>query len=169
MKKVLLLFVAIVSVLYASAQDVDSLKRQTATVSLDSLSLKLNKLQHDYDFMYCEYKLKMLSMDLKDLSLSINNSSDKVVIQCYNCSFDRELFNTYLKLYDAYQELINSLKNRIEVTKMAVLAKIVSSDFSDADHDLLNSFFDYINESVAATENDLQLFYTTLKAYLSKS
>ena len=58
MKKIVLLVIAIVSVLQASAQEVASLQNHSVAISVDSLTLRLNKLQHDYDFMYCDYSLQ---------------------------------------------------------------------------------------------------------------
>ena len=54
MKRLVLLVLAIASVLQVSAQDIDTLQNKPTDISVDSLSVRLNKLQHDYDFLYCD-------------------------------------------------------------------------------------------------------------------
>ena len=63
MKKIVLLIIAVVGAFQAYAQNSDSLQAQSAAATIDSLSLRLNQLQHDYDFMYCDYELHKLLMD----------------------------------------------------------------------------------------------------------
>ena len=107
MKKLLLFIVAIICALSTSAQEIDSSRAQPVAVSIDSLSIRLNKLQRDYDFMYCDYELHKLLMDLKDLSHSIGKSSNAVLINFYNSRFDRDLYNSYLNDYDACCALLD--------------------------------------------------------------
>ena len=168
MKKVLFLFVAIVSVLQASAQDVDSMQSQLAPMSIDSLSLRLNKLQHDYDFMYCDYELHKLIMDLKDLAHSIDNSSNGVVINVYNSRYDRNLYNAYLDYYNSDCALFDSLKEKIEVVKTAVFVRILSSDFTDKELNVLTSSFEVVNKAAIKVESSLNYYNVAIKAYRDK-
>lgn len=58
MKKILLVIViAMVGTLNALAQDVDSLQIDSTETSLDSLVVKLNTLQRNYDYLYCDLEL----------------------------------------------------------------------------------------------------------------
>ena len=168
MKKVFLSFVAIVSVLQASAQKVDSMYTQSAPVSIDSLSLRLDKLQHNYDFMYCDYELHKLIMDLKDLAQSIDNSSNGVVINVYNSRYDRNLYNAYLNSYDSDCALLDSLKEKIEVVKTAVFVKMVSSDFTDKELNVLTASFDVISKAVSKVESSLNYYNVAIKTYRDK-
>ena len=168
MKKLLLLIVTIISALNASAQEIDSSLVQSADIPIDSLSIRLNKLQHDYDFMYCDYVLHKLLMDLKDLSHSIGSSSNGVLINFFNSRYDHALYNSYLVSYDAYSALLNSLKESIETTQMAVLIKEASSGFSDAELSVLGSSLNTINKAVTSVEASLNYFDATIKAYRSK-
>lgn len=168
MKKLLLLLVALVSALQASAQNVESMQNQSATVSIDSLSLRLNKLQHDYDFMYCDYELHKLLMDFKDMSNSIHISSNGVVINYYNTKYERALYESYLNNYEAYSFSLNSLKDKYEVVRLLVLVKMASSNFIDAEQKVINSYFDTIQAAVTNAENALNYYDATIKAYKSK-
>ena len=168
MKKLLLLIVAVISALNASAQEIDSPQGQSAAISIDSLSIRLNKLQHDYDFMYCDYELHKLLMDLKDLSHSVGKSSNAVLINIYNSRYDRDLYNSYLSEYDSSCALFDALKQKMETVTIAVTAKIMSCDFNDRELNVLIASFNTIKSAVTSVEASLNYFDVALKAYRSK-
>ena len=56
MKKVLILLVSIVCVWNTYAQDVDSVQVQQP-ITLDSLAVQVGKMQHDLNYLQCEYEL----------------------------------------------------------------------------------------------------------------
>ncbi len=168
MKKLLLLIVAIICVLNSSAQGINSPQGQSATISIDILSIRLNKLQHDYDFMYCDYELHKLLMDLKDLSHSVGRSSNAVIINYYNGIYDRGLYNSYVSDYEAACGFLDSLKEKIEAVQIAVGVKIMSSEFSDAELNVLSAGFKTIQQVVTSVEASLNYYNVSLKAYRSK-
>ena len=49
----LLLLVALMGLVRANAQEVDSLQINSENETIESLSAKVKQLQHDYDFFYC--------------------------------------------------------------------------------------------------------------------
>lgn len=163
MKKVLLLIVAIVSVLQASAQDSHSV-----TIPIDSLTLRLDRLQHDYDYMYCDFELHKLMSDFTVLSHSIDNSSNGVLINVYHSRYNRVLYNAYLDNYNADCENFDSLKEKVESVKGAVLVKIAVSDFSDLELNVLSISFDLIERSITKVERALDYYKTCIDAYRSK-
>ena len=165
MRKLFLLLIATVSVLQVSAQEEDSLHNQTIDGSLDSLILRLNKLQHDYDFMNCDYELHKLIMDLKDLSNTINISANEVVINYYNTNYDRALYFAYSRNYDSKAALSDSMKKKSEVVRLAVMYKIASSDFSDEELGVLNASLDVIKHAIINVESALNYYATAIKAY----
>ena len=168
MKKVLLLLVAIASVLQASAQEMDSMQGQSASISIDSLSLRLNILQHDYDFMYCDYELHKLIMDLKDLAHSIDNSSKGVVINVYNSRYDHNLYNAILKDYNSDCALFDALKEKIDAVKAAVFVKMMSSSFTDKEIQVLTLSFEVVSKVVMKIESSLNYYNAAIKAYRDK-
>ena len=166
MKRVLLIIVAIVSALYASAQEKGSLQDQTTTVSIDSLSLRLEKLQHDYDFLFCDYQLHKLIMDLKDLAHSVENSSNGVVINVYtNSRYNRNLYDSYLNNYEADSYLFDSLKKNAEVLRTAVFVKMITSDFSDTEREMLTSSLNVVEKAIHTVENSLKYYNIAIEAY----
>ena len=166
MKRVFLLIVAIASALCVSAQEKDSLLDQTASISIDSLSVKLDRLQHDFDFLSCDYRLHMLIMDLKDLTHTISNSSNGVVINVYtNSGFNRKLYNAYLNDYEADNYLFDSLKENADVLRKMVFVKLITMDLSDQERDVLTSSLNVIDKAITAVENALNYYNVAIEAY----
>lgn len=168
MKKVFLLFVAFISAMQSFAQEADALQSQSATVSLDSLSVRLNKLQHNYDFMYCDFELYKTAMDLKDLAQNIELSSKGVIINYYNNRFDRALYTSYLRNYDSCCALFDTLKKRRDVLRIAVIVKMASSSFSDEELDVINSSLNVIESAVTTVEKSLDYYDVAIKAFRDK-
>lgn len=166
MKKVFLLFVAIVSALHASAQEKDSLQDQTSTISIDSLSIRLERLQHDFDFLSCDHQLQKLIMDLKDLVHTIRNSSNGVVINVYtNSGYNRKLYDAYLNDYESDNYLFDALKKQSEVVRTMIFVKLMTLDFSDKERDVLTSSLSVVDKAITAVENSLNYYNAAIDAY----
>lgn len=166
MKRVLLLIVAIVTTLYASAQEKELLQGPTTTVSIDSLSVRLEKLQHDFDFLSCDYQLQKLIMDLKDLTHTIDNSSNRVVINVYtNSGYNRKLYDAYLNDYKSKNDLFDALKKQSEVVKKMVFVKLMTLDFSDKDRDVLTSSLSVVDKAITVVDNSLNYYNVAIEAY----
>ncbi len=168
MKKVIVFILFVVSASHAYAQNVDSLHVQAQPITIDSLSLRFNKLQHDYDFLYCDYELHKLIMDLKDMSNSINTTTNVVVVDYYNMGYDRALYESFTNNYDAYCAHLDSLKERIAVVKLAVLVKMTKSDFSETEKAIISGSFDVIKSCVTTVEAALDYYDAAIRAYKDK-
>ena len=167
MKKVFLLLVVIASVFQVSAQEKkDSVQDQSATVSIDSLSVRLDRLQHDFDFLFCDYQLNKLIMDLKDLAHTIGNSSNGVVINVYtNSGYNRKLYNAYLNDYESDNYLFDALKEKAKVLREMVFVKLMTMDLSVKERDVLTSSLTVIDKAITAVENSLNYYNVAIEAY----
>ena len=166
MKKLLLIIVAAVSALCASAQEKDSLQNQASTVSIDSLSVRLERLQHNYDFLYCDHQLQKLIMDLKVLALNISNSSSGVVINVYtNSGFNRKLYNAYLNEYESDNYLYEALKKQSDVIKNMVFVNLLTMNFSDAERNVLTSGLNVVDKAITSVESSLNYYNVAIEAY----
>lgn len=168
MKKALLILLAITCVLCASAQEADSLKVQSPTTTIDSLASQLNKLQHDYDYMYCDYELHKLLTSIKELSSSINISANGVLINYYNSSYNRNLYSSYVGNYNACYESYQTLKGGIDVAQTVVVSKILSSSFSEEEIHLLQREISLIQPALNSVEKALEFYDTAIQAYKRK-
>lgn len=168
MKRLLLLLFAFVCVWPVSAQEVNSSQCQSETISVDSLSTRINKLQHDYNFMYCDFELHKLIMDLKDLAHSTDISSNRLLNNYYNSRYDHDLYNAYVKDYDTSCAFYNSLKDKIRVIKLAISYKIASSDFSEEELNVIYAGLDLIEHASKKVESALKYYDVAIRAYKSK-
>lgn len=158
MKKFFVLVVLCALSTSVSAQEVDSL--QSKPISIDSLAVKLEKLQHDYDFLKCDYELNRMQFKLEILANQLNNKSTDLEIDIYhyNVRYMKELYLLYLGNKDNYNssvDLLNALKERIEQLKAMVAIKIISSNFSEDEIDLLNQQCNTLDLGVQYVENSL--------------
>lgn len=168
MKRLLLLIIFIGSVFHVYAKGDGTSQVQYAAITTDSLSLRLEKLQHDYDFMYCDYEAYKLQMDLKDLAKSIDISSNGILINVYNGRYDNDLYKVYLENYKSSCDLFESLKEGIENVRTLVSLKILFSGFTDTEINVLTSKFNVINNAVTKVQSSLNYYDVVLKAYKDK-
>ena len=165
MKKLLLLIFFIGSVFHAYAHDVVSPQVQSPAITTDSLSLRLEKLQHDYDYMYCDYEIYKLIMDLKDLTHSIDINTNSILISYYNSRYDKEIYEVYTENYTASCSLFESIKNKIEPIKTLVFLKILTSGFTDEEVEVLTTSFNVIDNTVNKVQKALDYYDVVLKIY----
>lgn len=158
MKKLLLLIIFVVSTLQVSiAQNTDS--------RIDSLSLRLEKLQYGYDYLSCEYELYKLNMQYNALIQDIDISNNEIKIDIYNNDYKYELYISYSACYDSYVTLYDSLKKTYKEVKDFVIYKINTSKFSPERINLLLSYFDVIDTGIGTVKLGLTSLEYNLQSY----
>lgn len=166
-QRLILILISLLGTLNIVAQEADSVQVKYNEISIDSLVVKLNTLQHNYDYLYCDYELKKLILELKDFSNSVSVSSNSLLISYYNTKFDRDLYISYLELYNANTENFNSLKENIDVTKLAVTYRVLSSNFTEQELKVISSSFELIDKSISTADQSLKHFKVIIDAYKS--
>lgn len=168
MKKVIFsILVAFMGIMSVTAQEQksDSIQSNSIYAYVDSLSVKLEKLQHDYDFLYCNYKLEDIQNDLTDLANNINIKSNAVLIDCYHGRFNVDLYIAYRDNYDSSVDLFESLKETVASIKALVALKMLSSNFSEDEIKLLGHCFDVLDKGLVSSESALNYYKTVLGMY----
>lgn len=168
MKKALLLIIAVVSVLQAYAQNADSMQAQSAAATIDSLSLRLEKLQYDYDFMSCDYQLKKLEWGLTNLKQDINIMANEILIRVFNTRYDRSLYTAFIEGYNSNSALFDTIKESFESIKTWVMLKVVSSNFSDTELNVISSDIDIIKHGISAVDTALNHLDICIQGYRDK-
>ena len=168
MKNILLVIViAMVGTLSALAQEVDSLQIDSTETSLDSLVVKLNILQRNYDYLYCDLELNKAQVELKDLSNSISIASNSLLISYYQGKYDRDLYDSYSRLYESYLKNLDSSCDKVEVVKLAVVSKALTSNFTEQEIGVINKTIGLLDSSIANVESSLKHFKVVIDAYRS--
>lgn len=138
MKRLILLFIlTLFGMSCVVAQDNNLSQTSDLKAYVDSLSTKLNTLQHDYDYLYCRHEINQLQSELNDLQHDVNIRSNAILISCYHGGYDSGLYSAYRSSYNALVDLYDSVKERIEVGQGAVSLKILSSNFTQNEIDVL--------------------------------
>lgn len=165
MKKTLLIIFAIFGALLASAQEKESVQDTTAAPTIESLSAKLDKLQHDYDFLNCDYQLHEVIAAFNDLINTTNISANGLTTYCLVGIFDRELYGSYMDTYKSKCDLFEALKSKYDTIKVFVVIKSVSSGFTKEEMDVLRSRLEVIERCITAANASLTHFDMTIQTY----
>ncbi len=159
MKKLLVLFVMLITTISISAQERNELQK------IDSLQYKLDKLQHDYDFLDCDFKLYRLATDLKNLQNDLNTKANGILINCYHSRYDSMLYRAYKDNYAASEENLTSSEDLAFSTIMNVMVKMESSIFSEIEINVLNHAIKNVESSLSAAKSALNYYNVVLGIY----
>ena len=161
MKKVLLLIIFVLFAIQANAQT----QEETPAVTIDSLSTKLAELQHNYDFLYCDYKLYQIRTDLDQLSQNVKINMSELSIVIHHERYDRDLYTAYSDNYDSYCDLYDMYKRNFESLRKLVAIKILTTGFTEPELNLISACIETIESSMEFVESTLRSYDSILKIY----
>ena len=164
MKKVLLLIISVLFAIQANAQT----QEESPAVTIDSLSTKLEELQHNYDFLYCDYKLYQIKTDLDQLSQDIKIKVSELNIDIHHERYDHDFYTLLSENYDSYCNLYDSYKRNFESLRELVTIKTITTDFTEPELNLFNSYIETIELCMGFVESNLKLYDLCLKNYRDK-
>lgn len=157
MKKVLLLIISVLFAIQANAQT----QEEAPAVTIDSLSTKLAKLEHRYDFLYCTYRLHEAKTDLDQLSQDIEMQINSLSVDISLGRYDRDLYASYSGLYDAYRDSYDIRKRGFEFAQELV----VTTGFTEYELNFFNSYIKGTKLSMENVERKLRHYDERLKIY----
>ena len=161
MKKVLLLIISVLFAIQANAQT----QEESPVVTIDSLSTKLEELQHNYDFLYCDYKLYQIKTNLDQLSQDIQIINNELTIKIYFGQYNRDMYIVYSENYDAKCENYNAFKRQFEVVQKLVITKTVTTGFTESELNVFNACIEAIESAIKVVEAALEYYDGLLKIY----
>ena len=161
MKKVLLLIISVLFAIQANAQT----QEESPAVTIDSLSTKLAKLQHNYDFLYCDYNLYQIKTDLNQLSQDIQITNNELTIKICFGQYNRDFYTVLSENYDSYCNLYDSYKRNFESLRELVTIKTITTDFTEPELNLFNSYIESIESAMKVVEKGLKYYDRLLKIY----
>ena len=163
MKKVIFLMLLVfASVGNLTANDYNSAINTGLTKDVENLTLKLNTLQHDYDYLYCNYMLSDIQLNLKDFMNDLSTKSNAILINCYHSRFNIDLYKVYSADYDASIYLYDSMKEKAEAITSVVILKMYTSNFSDDEIKLLDQGCKYIDVCLNTAQKSLNYYKVVL-------
>lgn len=167
MKKSVLVICALLCANVLFAQE-NVKKEKDLSVVVDSLSAKLNKLQKDYDYLWCEYKLNDFNHSLQLESNSILIKTNQIQFDIYHGRFYYDLYNAYKANYNATIENLDAFKKKAEEIKFLVKLKMFNSNFSEYELRVLQHRLELIDYVINLIETNLKLYDGYLKEYRNK-
>ena len=159
MKKLVILLMMFMGVINISAQEINESQK------VDSLQFQLNKLRHDYDYLYCSSELYRLINELNIYSNNLNSNANRLLIDFYHGGYHRELYKVYKDSWDASAENLISRETTIKLTKVSLLLKIENSDFTEMELNVLEAAFDGVDAALFAAKNALNYHKVILDMY----
>ena len=168
MKKLtLVILLAFMSVISATAQEADSLQIQHNEVIADSVTInKLNRLQRDFDFLNCHFTVTKLKNELSSFVQGIKISSLKAEINCHHGVFNYDLYKAYKEDYNVSVSLLESYKDNIASTKTLVSLIMLTSNFTEEETDLLTRTCDMFDRQIVSAENSLKVYELVIDMYI---
>lgn len=164
MKKVLLLIISVLFAIQANAQT----QKEAPAVTIDSLSTKLAELQHNYDFLYCDYKLYQMKTNLDQLSQDIKIKISELNIDIHHERYNHDFYTLLSENYDSYCNLYDLYKRNFESLQELVTIKTITTDFTEPELNLFNSYIKTIESCMGFVESNLRLYDLYLKNYRDK-
>ena len=161
MKKVLLLIISVLFAIQANAQT----QEESPAVTIDSLSTKLAKLQHNYDFLYCDYNLYQIKTNLGQLSQDIQITNNELTIKICFGQYDRDMYIIYSENYNAKCENYNAFKRQFEAVQELVTIKIITTGFTESELNVFNACIETIESAIKVMEAALEYYDRLLKIY----
>lgn len=166
MKKLILLFIlTLFGMSCVVAQDNNPSQTSDLKAYVDSLSTKLNTLQHDYDYLYCSHEIGLQHLELKDLINNVDIKSNEILIRCYRGRYDSDLYSSYRSYYNAQVDLYDTVKGKVEAVQGAVRLKILSSNFTQNEIDVLMKGCEFLDRCLSTLQSSLDYCEFVLGMY----
>ena len=161
MKKVLLLIISVLFAIQSNAQE----QEEAPTVTIDSLSTKLAELQHNYDFLYCDFELYQIKTNLEQLSQDIKIKVSELNIDIHHERYDHDFYTLLSENYDSYCNLYDSYKRNFEAVQKLVIIKTVTTGFTESELNLFSAYIETIESAMKVVEKSLKYYDSLLKIY----
>ena len=142
MKKISLLLMLFLFATNISAQDIS----ESATQKIDSLQTQLNKLQHDYDYLYYNNEFNNLKYDLKTLRNEILASSALISIYVLIGEYDEEAYIKLKENFDSFNKLYIIENETVSLWKTILPYKLSMSNFSEEEKKLIENSLKVVEE-----------------------
>lgn len=164
MKKILVL---ILGVFLGSQAFCQTDKGESVNVVTDSLSLAVANLQHDYNFLYCDYSINKLILSVSTFNNNLGITSSDISDYFHRHIYDNDLYLAYSNNYDASCKQYDTYKEEYVVLNRFIFLKISTSNFSEKEVNLLKAGLTAIQAGLNRAESGLNLYNVSLKAYRS--
>ena len=143
-------------------------KEKDLEAVVDSLSAKLKELQHNYDYLYCKNHLTEINHSLIQDANGIDINVNNLKFEIYHGRFNYDLYNVYKENYNSNVEKLDSDKNYAESLKELIFLKMMTSNFTESEIQVLQHSLKVFNNAINKVEASLNLYKLYLDEYKKK-
>ena len=170
MKKILVtILLAFFGVINVNAQEIDSLQIKSDTISIESLAARLDKLQHDYDFLYCCYELDKIHNQLNDIIHDIIIETNNIMSACYNHpTADIDFYIASKELYNSNKESFSIRKIDATTKKSFISLKMSLLNFTETETRILDSSLAMLEKKLSYIDKRFDSYKNVIDIYKEK-
>ena len=159
MKEMFILLMMFMGVINISAQEINESQK------IDSLLYKLDKLQLDYDYFYCESELNRFCNELKIHSNNFYIRATQILIEGYSGEYNDEYYRSAKRNYGAAVDLFESYKTNLYSKIKLISRKIEGANFHELEIQMLKLIADSIDQGLKHAQSTLDYYKGVLDAY----
>lgn len=167
-KLVLILLVSVFSTLNLVAQESDILQTNSCTSQIDSLAIKVNQLQHDYDLLYCHHTLNKHDYTLQILDLTTQLKIESIRTSYIVGGFDIDEYLAYKEYYESLCVLFDQYKRSIELDEKLISKKMESPNFTWTERGQISLVLAQLNNTQLRVANSLEAYKKVIDLYKSR-
>lgn len=168
MKKALLALIVMgFTCLSGFAQETNTQPIDSLVSVVDSLSTRLDKLQHNFDYLETKYNLESVMSSLHDQSSDASLYYQKLVTEIFHSRYNYDLYTAYLDNYNISVSKFDATKRLVDSVKTNVLVRLLVLDFSESEKNVIYSSLDTLEKAISSTQSSLDLYKIALDGYYS--
>lgn len=168
MKKiVLIILVSVFSTINVVAQESDTSLSSSPIFQIDSLVIKVNQLQHDYELLYCHNTLNKSDYELQILDLTIQIKIESIRTSFIVGGFDIDNYLVHKEYYEVLCELFDQYKRSIELNEKLLSPKIDSPNFTMTESVQISFGLSRVNIHQEQVANSLETYKKAIDLYKS--
>ncbi|MBD5201824.1 MAG: hypothetical protein HDS81_00710 [Bacteroidales bacterium] len=131
----------------------------------EELSLQIDSLTHQIDYIKMSYEAYVLNTDLKIFTHDVNSQIKDMKMNIYHRNCDRDLYRMYSNMYDSYQDNLESTKELIEAKQRLFIAMMIAKIWSEEERNLLFHSYDMTSGLYRQAELTLDMMKDILDVY----
>ena len=151
-----MMFMGVINI---SAQEINESQK------VDSLLYKLDKLQHDYDYFYCESELNRFCNELKIYSNEFYIQATQIMIEGDSDRYNDEYYRLAKRNYGATVDSFESYKTNLYLKIQLISQKIEEANFNELKIRMLKLIADSIDQGLKHAQSKLDYYKGVLDAY----
>ena len=132
---------------------------------IDSLEIKLNKLQYDHNLLLCEYRLEIFIAELKDLSQELSIEVENIGKNGLHKIFGYNLYTGYKDKHETLMTLYATFLVRFEIEKEFISSINDKSKFHESELKSMKVKIDFIEEALNTIKEKFEIVKSLFDDY----